>query len=300
MMDDYSPMQQNTAQYAGIMLLVVAVVWGTSYGMAKQAVLFYPVAGFLFIRFMLTFVLLLPTLRRCWRQAVPPGLVLGAVLLAIFLCETFGVALTTASNAAFLISLCVVLTPFVEWLMLRRRPENSAFIAAGVSLCGALLLTGGVVITMNAGDMLILGAALLRAVMVCLTKKLMQPRNVPALALTAVQTGMVAAGSLALLLATRQGIPALPQSPAFWGATLYLVLFCTLFAFFAQNYAVKRLTPTRAALLMGTEPLFGALFAMFWLQESLTPAAWLGGILIVGASVWATRPRRVVGVPVSN
>lgn len=299
-MDNQRQRANETARYAGMMLLVVAVVWGTSYGMAKQAVLFYPVAGFLFIRFMLTFVLLVPTLRGCWRQALVPGLLLGTVLLAIFLCETFGVALTSASNAAFLISLCVVLTPFVEWLMLRQRPENNAFIAAGVSLCGALLLTGGAAITMNAGDKLILGAALLRAVMVCLTKKLMQHRNVPALALTAVQTGVVAAGSLALLLATRQGIPALPQSAAFWGATLYLVLFCTLFAFFAQNYAVKRLTPTRASLLMGTEPLFGALFAMLWLQESLTPAGWLGGLLIVGASVWATRPRRVAGVAVSN
>ncbi|BCQ47625.1 hypothetical protein ERHA55_51520 [Erwinia rhapontici] len=117
-----------------------------------------------------------------------------------------------------------------------------------------------------------------------------QHRNVPALALTAVQTGVVASGSLVVLLATEHGIPALPESTLFWGPTLYLVLFCTLFAFFAQNYAVKRTSPTRASLLMGSEPLFGALFAVLWLQESLTPAAWLGGLLIVAASLWATRP----------
>ncbi|BCQ37249.1 MULTISPECIES: DMT family transporter [Erwinia] len=281
---------EKQQRYAEWMLLAVAVVWGTSYGMAKQAVLFYPVVGFLFIRFLLTFVLLLPTLRLCWRQALPPGLILGSVLLAIFLCETYGVALTSASNAAFLISLCVVLTPFVEWLMFRQRPEISVFIAAAVSLCGAMLLVGGTQIAMNRGDLLVLGAALLRALMVCLTKKMTQHRNVPALALTAVQTGVVASGSLVVLLATEHGIPALPESTLFWGPTLYLVLFCTLFAFFAQNYAVKRTSPTRASLLMGSEPLFGALFAVLWLQESLTPAAWLGGLLIVAASLWATRP----------
>nr|WP_212813489.1 EamA family transporter [Erwinia rhapontici] len=80
-------------------------------------------------------------------------------------------ALTSASNAAFLISLCVVLTPFVEWLMFRQRPEISVFIAAAVSLCGAMLLVGGTQIAMNRGDLLVLGAALLRALMVCLTKK---------------------------------------------------------------------------------------------------------------------------------
>ena len=299
-MSDECQVQSVNVRYAEWMLLAVAVVWGTSYGMAKLAVFFYPVVGFLFVRFMLTFVILLPALKNCWRQAVPPGLLLGSVLLAIFLCETYGVAHTTASNAAFLISLCVVITPFVEWLVFRRRPENTAFIAAGVSLCGALLLTGNLAIDMKPGDALILGAALLRAVMVCLTKKLMQHRSVPALALTAVQTGVVAAGSLVLLLVTRHGIPALPQSMGFWGATLYLVVFCTLFAFFAQNYALKRTTPTNAALLMGTEPLFGALFAALWLGETLTPAGWIGGALIVGASVWATRPRPASTVAVGN
>ncbi|ELY6223749.1 EamA family transporter [Cronobacter muytjensii] len=278
--------------YAEVMLLGVAVVWGTSYGMARQALFFYPVAGFLFIRFMLTFLILLPALKNHWREATAAGLAPGSVLLAIFLCETFGVAQTSASNAAFLISLCVVLTPFVEWRVFRTRPETRAFIAAGVSLCGALLLTGGTLTGLGVGDALLLGAALLRAVMVCLTKTLTQRHDVPALALTAVQTGVVAAGALAVLLGTYHTLPALPISPGFWIATLYLVLFCTIFAFFAQNYAVQRTTPTRASLLMGTEPLFGALFAMLWLGESLTPEAWLGGLFIVGASLWATRPRR--------
>lgn len=299
-MSDQCQAQNASIRYADWMLLAVAVVWGTSYGMAKQAVFFYPVVGFLFIRFMLTFVLLLPALKNCWRQAAPPGLALGAVLLTIFLCETYGVAHTTASNAAFLISLCVVLTPFVEWLVFRTRPESTAFIAAGISLCGALLLTGNLSLELGSGDALILCAALLRAIMVCLTKKLTQRHNVPALALTAVQTGVVAAGSLAILLATQHGIPPLPQAPAFWGATLYLVVFCTLFAFFAQNYAVKRTTPTNASLLMGTEPLFGALFAAMWLGETLTPACWIGGLMIVGASLWATRPRQRRAFPVRN
>lgn len=274
------------------MLLAVAMVWGSSYGVAKQALWFYPVAGFLFIRFGLTFAVLLPTLRRHWRQAAGPGLVLGGVLLAIFLCETYGIAHTSASNAAFLIGLCVVLTPLVEWLLLRQRPENDILLAALLSLCGALLLTGASPLTLNAGDGLMLAAALLRALMVCLTKKLTRHREIPALALTCVQTGVVASGALLLLLVTAKGIPPLPVSPAFWLATLWLVGLCTLFAFFAQNYALKRITPTRAALLMGSEPLFGALFATVWLQEQLSTSAWVGGGMIVAASLWAARPRK--------
>lgn len=32
--------------YADLMLLLVAIVWGTSYGVAKGALLFYPILGF--------------------------------------------------------------------------------------------------------------------------------------------------------------------------------------------------------------------------------------------------------------
>jgi drug/metabolite transporter (DMT)-like permease len=43
------------------------------------------------------------------------------------------------------------------------------------------------------------------------------------------------------------------------------------------------------ALLTGTEPVWGALFAVAWRGESLTPLQWAGAAVVVGATVWATR-----------
>ena len=107
--------------------------------------MFYPVLGFLAVRFLLTFAVLLPALLRASaperRDALVAGLPLGVLMLGIFLCETFGLALTQASNAAFLISLCVVFTPFAEWWLLRLRPERAMFGFAAVSLLGAALLS---------------------------------------------------------------------------------------------------------------------------------------------------------------
>lgn len=278
---------------AEMMLLGVAVLWGTSYGVTKEAILLFPVAGFLFIRFLLTFVVLLPVLKKHYRSVWRPGLPLGCVLFGIFLCETWGVANTSAGNAAFLVSLCVILTPLVEWLMFRQSPDTRLLAAGILSITGLMLLTQPKtsLVGLNLGDLLILSAALLRALMVCLTRKLIQDREVSALALTAVQSGVVMTGSLILLLISFQDLPPLPHSFFFWAATVYLVLLCTIFAFFAQNYALKYTTPTRASLLMGTEPLFGALFAVVWLHESLSPEAWVGGGMIVIASLWTTLMR---------
>lgn len=286
------PLPVRLLPSSDLLLLLVAMVWGTSYGVAKQALVFYPVLGFLAARFCITFLLLAPQLRGAGRAAWRPGLPLGLVLLAIFLCETYGLAHTSASNAAFLISLCVVLTPFVEWLLLGQRPDARLWPAVALSLLGTWLLSGGVETNFNVGDGLMLAAALLRAVLVCLTRRFSSGREVPVLALTAMQSGVVGCGCLLLGLLLPGGLPPLPTAPAFWTGTLYLVLFATLFAFFVQNWALGRSSPSRVSLLMGSEPLFGALFAVLWLNETLTPTAWLGGLLVVAAMFQASLSRR--------
>ena len=278
------------------MLLAVALVWGSSYGVTKLALAWYPVLGFLAVRFGLTFALLLPHLWRLDRATriatLHAGLPLGLVLWMIFLSETYGVALTSAANAAFLISLCVVLTPFAEWLLLGRRPTSRALGFAVLSAVGAAMLVGNMQMTFGDGDALMLLAASLRAVAVCLTKRVSGPKAVDTLGLTAIQAGVV---SLAcLLLATAIGpehLPQLPSNPGFWLACAYLVIFCTLFAFHAQNHAIRRSSPTHVGLLMGTEPVFGALFATLALGEGLSASGWLGGGLIVLAGFWAVLAR---------
>jgi drug/metabolite transporter (DMT)-like permease len=84
-------------------------------------------------------------------------------------------------------------------------------------------------------------------------------------------------GSLLLALTVLPGgLPALPAAPRFWGNIVYLVLFATLFAFFAQNYALRRTSPSRVALLTGSEPVFGALIVGSSLWAGLQPARFSG------------------------
>jgi drug/metabolite transporter (DMT)-like permease len=287
--------QERLLLLSDLMLLAVAVVWGTSYGVVKSALVFYPVLGLLALRFGITFVFLSPALRHLRAadaRTLRGVLSAGVLLLGIFLCETFGILMTRAANAAFLISLCVVLTPLVEWLLLKRKPSHVEWMAVALSLLGAWLLAGDGALSFNPGDALILLAALLRALTVCVTKRVMRDSALPPLSVTAVQSGVVAFGSAAAvwLFAPQQwqAVPTLTGHATFWVYVAYLVLACTLFAFFAQNFAIKRSSPTRVSLLMGSEPAFGALFACLWLGERISPTAWVGGALIVAASILAT------------
>ncbi|MEX0332977.1 DMT family transporter [Vibrio tubiashii] len=270
------------------LLLLVAVFWGTSYGLTKSALVYTSVLVFISIRFSITFLCMLPVvirdfrrgLNKDWKIAIPTGFILSA----IFFCEVFGVSQTSASNAAFLISLSVILTAFAELIINKKRVSNTLW---GLTLCsvvGVLLLTSnqGIEFSLNTGDYFILGAALLRALMVTLTKRFTEGKEITTSTLTSLQSLVVAGVAIFAAMAY---LPAsefvIPTSTEFWITVAYLVLFCTLFAFYVQNYAVRRTSPTRVSLLMGSEPLFGAIFAMVWLQESLSLLQVVGGALIL-------------------
>lgn len=275
---------------AQLMLMAVAMVWGSSYGVSKTALLFYPVLAFLALRFLLTFIVLLPIFCRYSAEdrarSCKIGTPLGVLIAAIFMCETYGVTQTSASNAAFLICLCLPLTPLAEWLLLRKPVPVQAICWLALAVIGAALLSSFYEqsTALNCGDLLIVGAALLRAIVVTLTRKFTQGSPVPALGLTIIQAGII---GFSMLILAYTAIPhnqlTLPTKPIFWVSLIYLVICCTIFAFFAQNWAASRLSPTRVAALMGLEPLFGAVYGVLILGESMNSSALVGAALMLCA-----------------
>ncbi|RWR27216.1 DMT family transporter [Sinirhodobacter populi] len=283
-----TPSARRPALWADLAVLGVAVVWGASYPVAKGALAHAPVLLLIFYRFLATALVMAAIARR--DLAVAPrrdwlaGAVLGGILFAIFLAETWGVAMTTATNTALIISLCTVFTPFLDYGQKRRLPPVGVIVGAAIAVVGVGVLAGGVG-SLGAGDLLVLGAAGLRAVMVVSTKRLMEGRALSSAALTAVQAATVAGLTLVALLAwTGPGGFFVSAGAEFWGAVAFLSLFCTIGAFYVQNAAVRRTSPTRVSFLMGTEPLFG--FALAWaiLSEAATPATLIGAGLIVGGT----------------
>ncbi|MEO9273800.1 DMT family transporter [Marinomonas sp. 5E14-1] len=292
-----SPSLFSRLPIAELSLLLTAIFWGTSYGITKEALVYTSVLAFIVIRFGLTSLLLMPNywrdtrkgLTKDWKHALPTGV----VLLSIFLAETYGIFHTTASKAAFLISLCVLMTPFVEAIFNKQWPHKSVFGFALLSVVGVLLLTqnelGWESLTLNIGDYCILLAALLRACMVVSTQVLLKNKRLSALNITSIQANVVTVGALIVFFMSDNAMTHLvPIEGNFWFLAFYLVIFCTIFALFAQNYGVKHTTPSRVALLTGSEPAFGALFAFIWLGESFSTMQLIGGACILAATLMAT------------
>jgi len=73
------------------------------------------------------------------------------------------------------------------------------------------------------------------------------------------------------------------ESPIAMAAMTYLSVFTTAAAIAVQSYAFKRLSAADTAIILATEPVWAAGIALIFLGETLGPAEWLGGSLIIGA-----------------
>lgn len=279
-------------------VLLVAVVWGASYLAAKGITTTHTVVAVLVLRF----AVVLPALVAVgWRSLRGLGAaqwrgagVLGLILAGIFLLETYGVVHTSATNAGLIISLTMVFTPLAEAAVRRARPPR-VFLAAGLSVLGVVLLTqSGGFTSPSVGDLLVLLAALARTAHVLAMARVKAVRDADSLSLTTVQLG-IALLVFALLAAAGTGAAPWSVAAGFgvreWAGLLFLAVFCTLFAFFVQMWAVRRTSPSRVSLLLGTEPLWAAVTGIVIGGERLGVFGLLGGVLVLVGTGLGRRAR---------
>jgi drug/metabolite transporter (DMT)-like permease len=280
-------------------VLLVAVVWGASYLAAKDITTTRTVIAVLVLRFAVVLPVLAVVGRRSlraltaaqWRGA---GL-LGLILAGIFLLETYGVVHTSATNAGLIISLTMIFTPLAEAAVTRTRPPRAFLAAAGLSVLGVLLLTqGGGFTRPSLGDLLMLLAALARTLHVLAMSRIKAVQGAEALPLTTVQLG----AAVAVFAVLSTGADTTPWGTAAgfgtreWAGLLFLSAFCTLFAFFVQMWAVRRTSPSRVSLLLGTEPLWAAAAGIALGGERLGAPGLAGGALVLVGTAWGRRAAR--------
>ncbi|MFF9087346.1 DMT family transporter [Streptomyces sp. NPDC014991] len=280
-------------------VLLVAVVWGSSYLAAKGVTTERTVLAVLVLRFAVAVPVLVVAGRRRLRALsaaqLRGGGLLGLILAGIFLLETYGVVHTSATNAGLIISLTMVFTPVAESWVRGTRLPGSFVAAAGLSVLGVALLTLGAGFTApTGGDLLMLGAAAARTAHVLAMSRMESVRGADALSLTTVQLGGAVLVFAALVALPGTGASPWSAAAGFglgdWLGLLYLSAFCTLLAFFVQMWAVRRTSPSRVSLLLGTEPVWAAAVGIALGGDRPGPLGYLGAVLVLAGTAWGRTP----------
>ena len=279
----------NRQLQADLALLMVALIWGSTFVMVKDAVAFVGPFTFIAMRFSMTALamalLFWRRLRAFGRRELAAGTLVGVFLFAGYGFQTAGLQYTTASKAGFITGLSVVMVPFTTWLWLRRPPGKLALVGVVLATVGLALLTlpGDETLTVNRGDALVLACAVSFALHITAVGAF-APR-MDSLALATVQIASTAIISSIAALALE--FPTGPIPASVWGAAAFTGVLATGVAFGVQTTAQVFTTPTHTALIFAMEPVFAALFGYLLAGERLSGLAWLGAGLILAGMVVA-------------
>lgn len=273
-------MGRRTELLSAAALVLVAFLFGTSFVIVKGALDDVDPVPFLALRAAFATLALAPF--AIGRSSKPGELraatVTGLMYLAGMLSQTIGLQYTTAATSAFLTYLLIVIVPFVSFAIGRGRPSRLTVVAIGVALVGLALLTG-------AGDGFGRGAVFTLIGAVAFAIHLVQmgeysPRY-DIFRFNTLQMAAVAVPCIVLVPFTG-GLPSTGES---YAVAAYAGIVVSAFALIPWTWAQRHIPPTRASLILLTEPVFAAVAAYIVDDERFTVGAVVGALLILVAAV---------------
>jgi drug/metabolite transporter (DMT)-like permease len=269
---------------ASLALVAAALLFGSTFLVVQDAVESVEPLPFLAVRFAIGTAVLAPlALRRGGRDLRIPGLLragalAGLALTAGYVLQTVGLQYTTSSVSAFLTYLLVVFVPLIVAITTRHLPPWPTVAGVLLAVGGLALLGGGPDVGAGRGELLTLGCALAFAIHL-LALADAAPRF-PVAALSAVQFAVVA-GVLVVPGLLAGGYRLTGEA---WAAAAYTGVAVTAGGLGLQAWGQRRVTPTRAALLLLIEPVSAAVLG-FLAGERLGAAGAAGALLILGGIV---------------
>lgn len=291
---------------ADLALLLVSLIWASTFVIVKEALAEVSTLLFLALRFTLASIMLALILGRRllsgqpykWRHGWRGGLVCSTFLFLGYALQTAGLRLTSASRSAFLTGLYIVLVPLLASFVNQGRPQRREFGGALLALAGTALMTsdgGGWRLQrfdLSRGDLLTLGCAFAFAAHILAVAH--YSRKMSSERLSLFQIGGVALFCWAAIGPFEK--PEIAWSTGLAWALASTAILATTFCFFIYTWAQRRTTAARAALIFATEPVFAGLVAWGWAGEHWTVASLAGaGLILSGIVLVEMKPAAPAG-----
>ena len=264
-------------------MLLATLIWGSSFVVMKDTLDDVKPLMLLAVRFVIASVALalvcIPRFGKLDRGYLGHGALMGLLLGAAYIAQTYGLVWTTPGKNAFLTTFYVVLVPFFYWATDRRRPDGYNIAAAILCLAGVglLSLSPGSVGGVNKGDLLTLLCGVLYAMHIVAVRRATEKKS-DVLLLTCVQFIVAAVICLAGTLIF-EGRLSLPAGRPLW-SMLYLGLAATALGLFLQNFGQERVPPSPASIILSFEAVFGAAFSLVLGYDEPKPRLFIGFALM--------------------
>lgn len=274
----------QSQQFGLGLLLMVMVMWGTTFPLMKDAITTISPSALAAVRFSIAAAVLLPFLRKLNPQLILDGTILGIIFFLTLFTQLKGLETIPANRAAFICGFNVVLVPllspwFRHWFGSSGHTPHTPqkWIAALLALTGLGIMFGGTA-SWSIGD-LWMGLCALAITLYLLYLELVSNRH-PVMVLTGVQLLAIAVISLiwaAPDLAAQAGAIA-----SHWWLLVYLGIIVSVVSTCLQTIAQRLVSAQDTSLMCTLEPVFATIFAFVLLGEQLTSQGWVGaGVVLI-------------------
>jgi drug/metabolite transporter (DMT)-like permease len=273
---------------AHLLLLIVTMVWGSSFVVNKMALQFVSPLLFNAVRMTLAALALAVFYRKNLLQLSAPALRAGAAVgFFLFLgyeLQTTGLQFTTPAKSAFLTGISAVLVPVVLLVFWRTGVHPWRAVGIAAALAGLFLMTipagpQGIAdfAHVNHGDLLTFGCSFAFAFQIVLLGRAAQ--RFPFEQMAVLQIGVAAV--LMLITAPLVERPHLQPTVTLGVAILFTGILSTAVAFTVQAWAQQFTPATHAALIFTLEPVFAWLVSFALFRERLGLRGGAGALLIL-------------------
>jgi drug/metabolite transporter (DMT)-like permease len=285
---------------ADLVLLLANLVYATSYVVTRVALDHVPPALLALGRLAIAAAVLWPVVRALEAPAPAPSyrdawriVAMGAVGFAgAYACSHWGLARSTATNAALLIIVEPVSIMLLSPALLGERLRGREAAGAAVALVGVVLvvLNGAPGVTHALapqwrGDLLLVLAGVAYGAYTLIGRHVLARHSALVVTARSIAWGAVVMVPLAVAEWLGGAWPA-PNVAAIAGL-LYLAVVITALGYLVWNWALARVSAPRASVFLTVQPIGGAVLGVVLLGEPLTAFTVVGGVLIV-LGLWVT------------
>lgn len=240
-------------------LVAAAFFFGVTFPLVRNALEDVTPFGYLALRFGIAVLVLAPFAVAITRSQGEPrrmlvrtGALAGVLLFGGYATQTVGLQYTSPSTSAFITGLYVCFTPIIEAAVRRHLP--SRWVIGGIVIAtGGLFLLTGADLTFGKGEAWTLACAAIFATWIVYQGA--YANRLHPIPFTTVQMAVVA--TLALPATGVQGTGDLTTLALF--AAAFTGIACSAVALSLQLYGQRRIAPSRAALILLSEPVFAAM-----------------------------------------
>src|SRR5689334_24969509 len=280
---------------AEIALALVALVWGATFVLVKNALADISTVLFIGLRFGIASLILAALYRArgggFTGQGLGAGVLVGVLLFTGYLLQTFGLKYTSLATSGFITGLYVPMVPMLSAAIYRRAPGASEWIGVTLAAIGMSFLTlQSVSLSIGLGELLTLGCAFAFAWHMLALAHF--SRKLGTDWLSFIQIASCAVIGLSSFWFVEPVV--LRWTPAVIVALGVTSVFATALAFWIQTWGQARTTATRAAVIFSLEPVFAWLTSWLLEGEILTGRAVAGAIcILVGILLVELKPIRL-------